>query len=262
MLSLEYLIEEAGRRGLPQGKRRAIVREYIQTIILASIYRSKWGSRLYFMGGTCLRFCHRLRRFSEDLDFNAKRLSTRDFHGLTEKAVKDLGLEGLEAEYGEGGGLTTAYLNFPEAMRAYGITDGRGFDLMVKLEVNQPRWRLQTRPHVVSQYGYNYTLTAMAESSLITEKLAAMLDRSRGRDIYDLVYMLGRRFPFDRGVLRACGFMGEPGELVTAHLRGLGDKEVRRLANQVKPFLFREEDVELVLNAPEYAEKHLREHYL
>lgn len=33
---------------------------------------------------------------------------------------------------------------------------------------------------------------------------------------------------------------------------------LRRLANQIKPFLFKEDDIELVLNAALYAERFLR----
>jgi len=34
-------------------------------------------------------------------------------------------------------------------------------------------------------------------------------------------------------------------------------KELKRLAEQVKPFLFREDDVELVMKAPQYGKKFL-----
>jgi len=39
---------------------------------------------------------------------------------------------------------------------------------------------------------------------------------------------------------------------------GLSEKDLKFLAGQVKPFLFKEDYVELILNAPLYAERFLR----
>ncbi len=259
MLSMEYLLEEAEELGLPASKKRAILREYLQNILLNSIYKSNPGRRLYFMGGTALRFCYRLPRFSEDLDFNAMGLLFNDFQDISDNAVKSLTLDGFiaEVEYNKRGCLYTAYINLPDVMQQYNITDARGIDLMIKLEVNQPQWPLETKPHVLSFYGLNYTAKVMENSSLITEKLCALLARNRGRDIYDLLFMLKKRFPFDERILEANGFAEKPEELIPRHLEGLGEKELQRLAKQVRPFLFREDDIELVLKAPEFARKFL-----
>jgi hypothetical protein len=48
---------------------------------------------------------------------------------------------------------------------------------------------------------------------------------------------------------------GFPKELILEYLTNLSEKELKSLANQVKPFLFKEEDIELVLKAPFYAER-------
>jgi len=40
----------------------------------------------------------------------------------------------------------------------------------------------------------------------------------------------------------------------------LSEKELKFLAGQVKPFLFKEDDVELILNASLYTEKFLKEY--
>ena len=259
MLSNDYLMEEAEELGLPATKRRAILREYIQNIILNNIYKSREGIRMYFMGGTALRYCYRLPRLSEDLDFNAKNLSYRVLLKISEDAVKSLEYEGFNAELttDERDGLYTAKINLPDIMHQYGITDKRGVDLMVKLEVDQPSWTLKTQPHILSHYGFNYTATVMAESALITEKLLAMMNRTRGRDIYDLIYMLKKKFPFDTAILKANNIKEKPENLIINRLENLPEKELVRLAKQVKPFLFREDDLEPVIKALEYAKKYL-----
>ncbi len=262
MLSLRYLLEEAKDLGIPTTKRRAILREYIQTIILHSIYASQRNGSLFFMGGTALRFCYRLPRFSEDLDFNTRKLSFTDFQALASNAVRGLELEGftVSLDYSKRDTLLTAYLSLPKVMHEYKITDKRGLDLMVKLEVNQPAWKLETKPHVLSLYGYTYTVRVMAESSLITEKLCALLSRNRGRDIYDLLFMLRKKFPFDPRILAANGHIQPPRDLILERLEKLGQKERKRLAAQIQPFLFAETESDLITNAPLYAEKFLEEY--
>jgi predicted nucleotidyltransferase component of viral defense system len=256
---MEYLLEEAKDLGLPLGKKRAVVREYVQNILLSSIYRAREGRGLYFMGGTALRFCYRLPRFSEDLDFNAHGLSYEGFQNIASDATTGARLVGLHANttYERRDTLFTARVVFPSIMRQYGVTDQRGIDLVVKLEVNQPDWQLNTQAMVLSYYGMNYTATVMAQSSLITEKLLALLSRSRGRDVYDLLFMLKKRFPFDREILKKNGFEETPEELIMRHLERLEPKELQRLSKQVQPFLFKEEEIEMIEKSPEYAKKFL-----
>ncbi|MBN2251974.1 MAG: nucleotidyl transferase AbiEii/AbiGii toxin family protein [Candidatus Altiarchaeota archaeon] len=259
MMSMEYLLEEAKDLGLPLNKKRAIVREYVQNILLASIYRKRKGHRLYFMGGTALRYCYRLPRFSEDLDFNTEKMSFEEFREMAQDAADQAQLEGFrtQTKYERRNTLFTAEIGFPEVMKDYGVTDMRGIGLMVKLEVNRPDWPQKTQAQVLSYYGLNYTATVMSEQNLITEKLLALLNRDMGRDVYDLLFMLRRKFPFDPEILKANGYTDPPEKLITDHLEKKGTKELRRLAKKVQPFLFREEDVILVEKAAEYAEKFL-----
>ena len=46
--------------------------ELMQHYVLASLSRSGLFSAAMFHGGTCLRICHSMNRFSEDLDFLLK----------------------------------------------------------------------------------------------------------------------------------------------------------------------------------------------
>ena len=100
----------------------------------------------------------------------------------------------------------------------------------------------------------------MEKSHLISEKLATFLNRKRGRDIYDTLFMLRKRFPFNRTVLKSVGIEGSPKDFILEYLRKLSEKELKFLANQVRPFLFKEDDIELVLKAPLYAEKFLEQY--
>lgn len=49
------------------------LREVMQEIALAGLFRSGFFAQAAFYGGTCLRIFHGLPRFSEDLDFSLLR---------------------------------------------------------------------------------------------------------------------------------------------------------------------------------------------
>ena len=263
MLRMAYLLEEAKELGLPAAKSRAILREYLQTIILNSIYKSSFAPSLFFVGGTALRLVYNLPRFSEDLDFNTPGLEQDDFTKILERVETNLSLEGFSPVISskKRATLFIASLNFPGVMREYGIMNSRGGDMMIKLEVNSPAWPLPTESHVLSRYGYNFSAIVMSKGALLSEKLAALLSRRRGRYIYDLLFMLRKKFPFDREVLYANNIREDPRDLIQNYLRGISEQELRRLAEQVKPFLFKEDDIELILKAPQYAHKYLADYY-
>jgi len=260
MLNLEYLLEEAESNGLPVLKKRAILREYLQAIILSSIYKDKFGKNFFFMGGTAMRYFYNLPRFSEDLDFNASKLPYEEFKEVIESGVKqEIVREGFSVEisYKKRGVIFTAEALFKDAVEKYLISDKRGIDLMIKIEVNHPGWPLDTEPRALSMYGYNFIALLMQKGNLLSEKVCALLNRKRGRDIYDTLFMLRKKFQFNEDVLRFNGIKLPIKNTIMDYLKSIDGKELKRLAEQVRPFLFKEDDIELIVNASMYAETFL-----
>ena len=85
-------------------------------------------------------------------------------------------------------------------------------------------------------------------------------NKDLARDVYDILFMLKRRFPFNKEVLTANKIEYPPKDAILECLARLPEKELTSLANQVRPFLFKEDDIELVLKATLYAERFLREY--
>ncbi len=181
---------------------------------------------------------------------------------ILEAVRKGLLKEGLYSTFSseKRGNLFTAELYFKDLMKLYGITDARGLDLMIKIEIYKPPWELKTEPSVLSLYGYNFSSVLLGKGNLFSEKVIALFNRKRGRDIYDTLFMLRNRFPFNEKVLAANKIEGSPKKLILEYLEKIPEKELVSLANQVKPFLFKEDDIELVLKAPLYAERFLRDY--
>lgn len=252
MLSLERLTDEARLRSLPPDKKRAIVREYAQVIMLRHIYQHKTAiEKLFFLGGTALRLAYELPRFSEDLDFNGKDLSKSEFSEILETTKNGLSKEGFGCEITskERGPLLLGRIKLIDILQKYRIAVMHDEKLLIKVETNRPRWRLEKEPFIMNGFGYSFSAPLISRAAFLGEKLHALLNRRRGRDIYDILFMLGRKFPFDESFLAELGIESDGKKVLVEHIDNLTESELEMLAGQVRPFLFREEEASLVANA-------------
>src|SRR3989344_8921876 len=77
---------------------RGLLREYLQYQILGIIFNHPLGRKLSFLGGTCLRIVYNLNRFSEDIDFDNKNLTEKEFIELSAYIKKELQKLGFQVE--------------------------------------------------------------------------------------------------------------------------------------------------------------------
>lgn len=61
--------------------------------------------------------------------------------------------------------------------------------------------------------------------------------------------MLSKKFPINKDVLEAIGIKEEPREAILGIINEFNPSELKRLAMGLRPFLFNEEEVNLVVNA-------------
>src|SRR3990167_5550491 len=123
MLELESLAAEAKQRGMPSGKMRGILREYLQVLILKELYKLPEGKKMFFTGGTYLRLVHQTKRFSEDLDFNTAEMTKGDFETLLNKTRNNLEKEGLKVNlaFGHWDNLLVGEFIFSDIEEHYGV---------------------------------------------------------------------------------------------------------------------------------------------
>ncbi|MFZ2454997.1 MAG: nucleotidyl transferase AbiEii/AbiGii toxin family protein [Candidatus Altiarchaeia archaeon] len=250
MLSYESVIREAEARNMPREKIRGIVREYLQVIMLKHLYRSAYAGNFYFMGGTSLRLLYGLRRFSEGLDYNLKGLGKKGFEECAETIRKDLLKEGIPSElsFSHRDTLFIAEYSFKGIMEEYGVTDKRG-ELVIKFEANKPAYKLETETGVVSGYGELFIVNAMSKGSVFADKIDALRNKKIGRHVYDILFLLSKKFPVDRTLLKENGIKAEPKEALKEVFSGITDAKLIELAEKIKPFLFDPKEQELVRNA-------------
>jgi predicted nucleotidyltransferase component of viral defense system len=74
----------------PKNKAEAqsALREIMQEVALAGLYRGGFFEKAAFYGGTALRIFHGLDRFSEDLDFSLPRITSVDMEKVKADAVR------------------------------------------------------------------------------------------------------------------------------------------------------------------------------
>ena len=78
------------------------LREVMQEIALAGLYRGGFFEKAAFYGGTCLRIFHGLPRFSEDLDFSLLKSDAKFSFEPYFKALKEeFAAFGFEVEIAE-----------------------------------------------------------------------------------------------------------------------------------------------------------------
>jgi len=192
---MKDLAVEAARRA--PGQELNILREFIQTEILGALPKTGVQQGLYFVGGTALRFLHRIPRFSEDLDFSAgPGWRTKDFGKAMEVIAAELRLSGnsVALHQREDRIVQKASFRFPTILFELGLSVRREQNLSVSFEVDihpPEGWAGQRtivnihRPVLIQHYDL---------PSMFTSKIAALLTRDyvKGRDHFDLFWYLSR----------------------------------------------------------------------
>lgn len=266
MLTDEALIQAAKEREMPTSKMRGILREYLQVLILKELYRLRLGKKFCFTGGTYLRLVHQTKRFSEDLDFNAQGLTQAGFETTLKKIKAVLEKSGMNARlsFAHWQNLWVADLVFPEIERFYGIVSrySQKEGLKIKIEVNRPRWKIKPETLVAQGFGEMYPVICTQKGALFADKIDALIKKNRARHLFDLMFILGAKWPIDEKVLKVIGVKEAPLEAVTRRIEQFSVAALKTLAESLRPFLFDEREAELIVNAktviPQLIEQYLR----
>lgn len=166
-----------------------IFREYLQLVFLSYLYQEKEAENLVFKGGTALRFFFGSPRFSEDLDFSTpykdkdvhellKRLETKlkkEFPGLTLTQIYS-GKEGIRYKFG----YKPPDFKYPFNLR---------LDFHRVDEIKNKQTSALTTLFPVMIFPQVFHLSGIG---ILEEKLQALQTRGKGRDIFDLWFLLSK----------------------------------------------------------------------
>lgn len=241
--NFEEILRFAKDYGLPPAKKRAILREYLQTKIVSLIYQEKVSKTLFFVGGTSLRFLRGLNRFSEDLDFDAVKISPDQIQKLVKTVAERLRREDISVDLYRNATVKKDFfeLRFPNLLTQLRLASGSEEKLMVKLDI-ESFWRGQKRETIFfNRYGFLATVITKPLEQIMVEKLATYLGRkeTQPRDLYDLVWLMSH------GIKPDLNF-AKKNHLATDLLEKAQEKFSRerkfleRFKNKLRPFLLDE----------------------
>lgn len=201
MQNLTRIINEAKKNGTNSQRILNIIREYLQVLILKAIYRSKYGGNLSFMGGTCLRICHDLKRYSEDLDFTldkkAPKYSFQELNQIIETFLKNTDFE-VDSKISEEKIVQKSFIRVGKILHLFGVSGLKSQKIHVKLEVDTNPVKIlpaNIETFFVTKFNEMFPILKHSDDTLFAGKLCAVFNRqyAKGRDFYDLLWHLNRK---------------------------------------------------------------------
>ncbi|MGM0529670.1 MAG: nucleotidyl transferase AbiEii/AbiGii toxin family protein [Bacteroidota bacterium] len=177
-----------------------MLKEYFHYRMLDIMFSGEYASKLSFIGGTNLRILHHINRFSEDLDFDCFNLSRDEFMSLTDKVIARLKQEGIkvEAEDKERDRKLKAFrrnIIFPGLLFDLGLTGHREKKLLVKIECEPHNYKYEPEKPIIQKFNVFTRIFAPSPDILLSMKTGAVLERGKGRDYYDFIFLSGMTDP-------------------------------------------------------------------
>jgi hypothetical protein len=189
------------------------LREIIQEITLAGLYRSGFFEKAAFYGGTALRIFHGLERFSEDLDFSLLNVNP-DFslEPYLQSTVRELAALGVKVSIQDKGKINNSKIDsaflkadtvwkelvIQSIMKQESLNSRKGIKIKIEIDTKPPlgfstEEKLLIRPF--SFYTKCFTL-----SDLFAGKMHALLfrkwgNRVKGRDWFDMEWYIRKNVP-------------------------------------------------------------------
>lgn len=176
-----------------------LLKEYIQLMILDYLSSTPYIRKLTFIGGTCIRLTKGIDRFSEDLDFDVKNFTHGEFTKMTDDVVAFLRNNGLDAVAKDSMNphlkAFRRNIHFPELLYKLGLTGHKEERFLIKIESQDQLIEYPTEIVNIRGGGFYFPIPVPPDAVLCAMKLSAMLDRSKGRDFYDAMFLLSQTLP-------------------------------------------------------------------
>jgi predicted nucleotidyltransferase component of viral defense system len=175
------------------------LKEYIQLLILDFLSTSRWIKKLIFIVGTNLRLVKGIDRFSEDIDFDCKELSSDEFSIMGEEIIRYLQMQGFNVKTTQNSGLklNTFRLNlyFPELLFQLGLSKHEDERFLIKIESQNQKILYKSKIIQIKGCGFYFPFPTPTDNVLCAMKISALINRSKGRDFYDTIFMLSQTEP-------------------------------------------------------------------
>ena len=191
------------------GIHKYLLKEYILLLILDYLSATSFIRKVVFIGGTSLRIVKNIDRFSEDLDFDCKSFLEGDFIKMTDSIINFLRNNGLHVEAKEKDDKNLKAfrrnIHFPELLYKMGLTGHKEERFRIKIECQDQL--VDYNPEIVNikGCGFFFPMPVPPAAVLCSMKISAMLSRQKGRDFYDVMFLLSQTLPDFKFLSKRCG---------------------------------------------------------
>jgi predicted nucleotidyltransferase component of viral defense system len=232
-----------------------LLKEYIQLLILDHLSTSRHARKMTFIGGTNLRLVKGIDRFSEGLDFDCRDFSMDEFLSMSDDVMAFLRRNGLHVEPRDRrNDRLSAFrrnLHFPELLSDLGLSGHREERFMVKLEAQDQGVRYEPVLARISGCGLFFSFPVPPDGVLCAMKIAAMLGRGKGRDYYDVMFLLALSKPNYPFLAARCG-IHNAAELRAAVRESLRSVDLKQKQRDFEHLLFNRDRSRRILSFPEF----------
>ncbi|MEM1124854.1 MAG: nucleotidyl transferase AbiEii/AbiGii toxin family protein [Bacteroidota bacterium] len=222
------------------------------------MFESKHALAYTFLGGTCLRLVYGTNRFSEDLDFDNVGLKAADFEETGRAVQRGLELLGYQTTIKfTHKAAFHCKVTFPGILYEYGLSGHKDARIFIKLDTEKQHYQYERSLVRLQKFGVDTDIFVTPPSLLASQKIAAVLGRKRpkGRDFYDLVWLLHQGHLPDYGYLNTRFGIATSAALKEKVQQHIAPFDFEQLTQDVAPFLFLKEDLEKVRNFRELWEQ-------
>lgn len=172
----------------------SVIREYLQVLFLSALYEEKGSMKIYFKGGTALRLLFKSFRFSEDLDFTTLK-TNGEMKKILANVIRKINLIVPNIELKEvkaGMKSLTGFLRYKTEDLKYPLNIHLEFSLREK-PLTEKDVILETL-FPVSPYP---VVKCLSWEEILAEKIRALMCRTKGRDLFDIWYLLSKGIEID-----------------------------------------------------------------
>lgn len=171
-----------------------IYREHFQLLFLKYFYNQKGSEKIYFKGGTAIRFLFGSFRFSEDLDFTSL-LSEEKIQIIIDRTLNDLNREVGKIVFKREKSIANSFSG-----RIFQHLPEFNLPITVRLDFSlreKPIFVDSSYLETIFPVGPYPQISHFKIEEIMAEKIRAIITRVRGRDIFDLWFLFSKEIPID-----------------------------------------------------------------
>jgi predicted nucleotidyltransferase component of viral defense system len=232
-----------------------MVKEYIQLMILDHLSATPFIRKIAFIGGTSIRLIKGIDRFSEDLDFDCKEFSENEFMDMTNGILRFLNRSGLHAiakdKNNERLEAFRRNIHFPELLFDLGLSGHREERFLIKVESQDQLVNYKPEMINIKGCGFFFPMSVPPSGILCAMKVSAMLNRQKGRDFYDAMFLLSQVKP-DYNFMAIRTGIADLEALKQAAINVIAKTDMKRKMRDFEHLLFNKNNSSRILHAGDF----------